>query len=70
MLVLNKRSCVGHFPTTCQLRACLVKGESEEVVTVSFETWELVSKFSSVWMLLGSVVCKILSLFRCMDGNV
>ena len=42
---------------------CLVRGGSEEVVIVSFETWELVSKFSGACMLLGSVVWKLLRLF-------
>ena len=40
------------------------------MVIVPFGTWELVSKFSGVWMLLGSVVWKMLCLFRCLDGNV
>jgi len=40
------------------------------VIIVPFETWELVSKFSGVWMLLRSVVWKMLCLFQCLDGNV
>ena len=48
----------------------MVRGGSEEVVTVPFGTWELVSEFFGVWMLLGSVVWKMLCLFRCLDGNV
>ena len=40
------------------------------MVIIPFGTWELVSKFSSVWMLLGSVVWKIFCLFWCLDGNV
>ena len=39
------------------------------MVIVPFGTWELASKFSGVWMLLGSVVGKMLCLFRCLDGN-
>ena len=39
------------------------------MVIISFGTWELVSKFSGVWMLLGSVVWKMFCLFRCLDGN-
>ena len=42
--------------TQLSRRACLVKGGSEEVVIVPFGTWELVSKFSGIWMLLGSVI--------------
>ena len=40
------------------------------MVIVPFGTWELVSKFFGVWMLLGSVIWKMLRLFRCLDGNV
>jgi len=40
------------------------------VIIVPFGTWELVGKFSGVWMLLGGVVWKMLCLFRCLDGNV
>ena len=42
--------------TVAVSRCCLVRGVSEEVVIVPFGTWELVSEFSVVWMLLGSVV--------------
>ena len=49
-------------------RGCLVRGGSEEVVIVPFGTRELVSKFYGVWMLLESVVWKILCLFWCLDG--
>jgi len=38
------------------IRGCLVRSGSEEVVIVLFGTWELVSEFSGVWMLLGIVV--------------
>jgi len=30
----------------------------------------LISEFFGVWMLLGSVVWKMLCLFWCLDGNV
>jgi len=40
------------------------------VVIVPFGTWELVSKFFGIWMLLVSAVWKMLRLFRCLDGNV
>ena len=40
------------------------------MIIVPFETWELVSNFSGVWMLLGSVVWKMFCLFQCLDGNV
>jgi len=43
---------------------CLVRGGSEEIVP--FRTWEVVSKFSSVWMLLGSLVWKMLSVWMVM----
>ena len=52
------------------MMAGLVKGGSEEVVIVPFGTWELISKFFGVWMLLGSEVWKMLCLFWCLDGNV
>jgi len=46
------------------------KWESEEMIIASFGTWELVSKVSGVWILLASVIWKMLCLFRCLDGNV
>ena len=46
------------------------KWESEKIVSVPFGTWDLVIKFSGVWMLLGSVDWKMLCLFRFLDDNV
>ena len=40
------------------------------MVIVPFGTWELVSKFFGVWMLLGSVIWKMFRLFWYLDGNV
>ena len=40
------------------------------MVIIPFGTWELVSKFSGVWMLLGSVIWKMFCLFRCLDDNM
>jgi len=43
-------------PPCMKLRGCLVRGGSEEVVIVPFGTYELVSKFFGVWMLLESMI--------------
>jgi len=40
------------------------------VIIIPFGTWEVVSKFSGVWMFLGSVVWKMFCPFRYLDGNV
>ena len=40
------------------------------MVIIPFGTWELVSKFFGIWMLLRSVVWKMFCLFWCLDGNV
>ena len=57
------------------VRACLVKGGSEEGKkwgSGNSSLWilRIGCKFSGVWMLLGSVVWKMLYLFQCLDDNV
>ena len=45
------------------------KWENKKLVIIFYVTWELVSEFFSIWMLLESVIWKMLCLFRCLDDN-
>jgi len=66
----DSNECTNWYFGPVWLRVKVRKWRSEKAVIVSFRIWELVSKFFGIWMLLGSMVWKMLCLFQCLNGNV